>query len=68
MQKLKNIVVIDGDEVGSFISKRIFKDLNLPYNITYLSGMLEGLDYLKQVYPKGTEAAEGQDLLLLGMT
>lgn len=69
MQKLKNIIVVDGDEISSFISQGVFRDLKLPYNITYLSGIWQGLDYLKQTCPKGgSEAGKSQDMLLLGIT
>lgn len=70
MQNLKSIVVVDNDEISSFISQQVLSALHLAYHISYLSNVHEGLDYLKQTYPKGATVneAESLDLVLLGMT
>ena len=69
MEKLKRIVVLDGDPIATFISQEVFAHVEPALTVVYLTGISDALAYLKQTFPKNTDTpAGGLQLLLVGQT
>lgn len=61
------ILVVDADEVSSFITRMVFENIELPHAVTSITGMKNALDYLRQTYPMGGSFGEScRDIVILG--
>jgi len=50
LAKLRNILIVDDDEIANFISSELIKPLEISESVTMALGGQEALDYLKNAY------------------
>jgi CheY-like chemotaxis protein len=64
MMRLKNVLLVDDDEITNYINQDLIKSLDIAENITILYNGQEALDYLAKAY-EGSEKHIVPELIFL---
>jgi CheY-like chemotaxis protein len=69
MEKIKNIVFIDDDEIIGMVSKRLLEHLKIAEEIHVFSDSFVGMAYIEDRYKTGAnwEQPEGTDLIFMDL-
>ena len=64
MKKASNILIIDDEEISSFVTSKLIEKAGITKNITCRKSGIDALDYLKQLQEK---ELNGPDVILLDL-